>query len=114
MFTASKWEQWLMKTVIPWIAHVLKLLQSDVSKSMFANCGYKAKYKFTVCSYRPNLMQISSAAPLLDPVVIQIHIIGASLSEPHTSVTALRTRVSVYPSIYPWTDHLPEILNKRV
>ena len=28
-------------------------------------------------------------------------VIGASLSEPHTSVTALRTRV------YLWTDHLP-------
>ena len=37
-------------------------------------------------------------------------IIGASLSEPHTSVTALHMHVYVYL----WTDHLPEILNKRV
>ena len=35
---------------------------------------------------------------------------GASLSEPHTSVTSLRTRVCIYA----WTNHLPEILNKRV
>ena len=34
----------------------------------------------------------------------------ASLSNPHTSVTALRTRVCMLA----WTDHLPEILNKRV
>ena len=37
--------------------------------------------------------------------------IGASLSEPHTSVTGLRTRVSIYLAIwlsgYLWTDHLP-------
>ena len=37
-------------------------------------------------------------------------IIGASLSEPHTSVTALCMRVCMYA----WTDHLLEILNKRV
>jgi len=36
-------------------------------------------------------------------------LIGASLSEPHTSVTALRTRVYVRLSSYLWTDHLPEI-----
>ena len=28
-----------------------------------------------------------------------LEIIGASLSEPHTSVTALRTRVSIYPTM---------------
>ena len=37
-------------------------------------------------------------------------IVGASLSEPHTSVTSLRTRVCMLA----WTYHLPEILNKRV
>ena len=45
-------------------------------------------------------------------------IIGASLSEPHTSVTSLRTRVCIYlcllARLLAWTDHLPEILNKRV
>ena len=39
--------------------------------------------------------------------------IGTSLNEPHTSVTALRTCVSIYLSICLWTDHLPEILNLR-
>ena len=41
-----------------------------------------------------------------------------SLSEPHTSVTALRMRVCIYAHIYAymlaWTDHLPEILNERI
>ena len=37
--------------------------------------------------------------------------IGASLSEPHTSVTALRT---VCVSGYVWTDHLLEILNLQI
>ena len=40
-------------------------------------------------------------------VMLYYMLIGASLSKPHTSVTALRTRVYVYL----WTDHLPEILN---
>ena len=34
-------------------------------------------------------------------------LIGASLSEPHTSVTALHMCVSIYLAIYLWTDHLP-------
>ena len=29
-----------------------------------------------------------------------LQLIGASLSEPHTSVTALRRRVSIYLSVY--------------
>ena len=37
-------------------------------------------------------------------------VIGASLSEPHTSVTALRTCVCIWPA----TDHLPEILNQHI
>ena len=41
-------------------------------------------------------------------------IIGASLIEPHTRVTALHTRVSIRLTIYLWTDHLPEILNLRI
>ena len=41
-------------------------------------------------------------------------LIGASLSKPHTSMTALRTRVSIHPSDYLWTDHLLEILNLRI
>ena len=41
-------------------------------------------------------------------------LIGTSLNEPHTSVTALRTRVSIRLSDYLWTDHLPEILNLRI
>ena len=39
-----------------------------------------------------------------DNSVIQIFgadLIGASLSEPHTSMTALRTRVSIRPTVYP-------------
>ena len=31
---------------------------------------------------------------------LKLSVIGASLSEPHTSVTALRTHVSIYLSIY--------------
>ena len=34
-------------------------------------------------------------------------VIGASLSKPHTSVTALRTCVCIYLSMLVWTDHLP-------
>ena len=34
-------------------------------------------------------------------------IFGASLSEPHTSVTALRTHVCIRRTIYLWTDHIP-------
>ena len=41
-------------------------------------------------------------------------IIGASLREPNTSVTALRTCVSIRLSDYLWTDHLPEIINLRI
>ena len=33
--------------------------------------------------------------------------IGASLSEPHTNVTALRTRVCMLVCLFVWTDHLP-------
>ena len=32
-----------------------------------------------------------------------MYVIGASLREPHTSVTALHTHVCIYA----WTDHLP-------
>ena len=45
-----------------------------------------------------------------------MYMVGASLSEPHTSVTsntsvtALRTCVCIYA----WTDHLPKILNQRI
>jgi len=39
-------------------------------------------------------------------------IIGASLSEPHTSMTSLHT--CVYVCLLAWTDHLPKILNERV
>ena len=35
--------------------------------------------------------------------------IGASLSEPHTSVSSLRVCVCMLA----WTDHIPEILNMR-
>ena len=38
------------------------------------------------------------------------YIFGASLSKPHTSVTALHMRVCIYV----WTDHLPEILNEQI
>ena len=45
---------------------------------------------------------------------LTVSVIGASLSEPHTSVTVLRTGVSIYTYVYLWTDHLPEILNLRI
>ena len=41
-------------------------------------------------------------------VVWQLEIIGASLSEPHTSVTALHTHVCIYACLLAWTDHLPK------
>jgi len=41
-------------------------------------------------------------------------IIGASLSEPHTSVTSLHTCVCMFACLLAWSDHLPKILNKRV
>ena len=41
------------------------------------------------------------------PQEVEHPIIGASLSEPHTSVTALRTRVSMLVALFVWTDHLP-------
>ena len=37
-------------------------------------------------------------------------LIGVSLSEPHTSVTSLRTCVCMLA----WTDHLPQILNEHI
>ena len=37
-------------------------------------------------------------------------LVGASLSDPHTSVTSLHTCVCMLA----WTDHLPKILNERV
>ena len=37
-------------------------------------------------------------------------LIGTSLSEPHTSVTALRMHVCILV----WTNHLPQMLNQRV
>ena len=44
--------------------------------------------------------------------------IGASLSEPHTSVTSLRTCVCMFVCLFvcllAWTDHLPKILNQRI
>ena len=32
-------------------------------------------------------------------------LVGVSLSEPHTSVTALHTRVCIWLAIYLWTNH---------
>ena len=50
--------------------------------------------------------------------VIFCTVIGASLSEHHTSMTSLRMCVCIYACLLAcllaWTDHLPEILNKRV
>ena len=43
----------------------------------------------------------------LDKYIIFGIVIGASLSEPYTSVTALRTRVSIRLSGRLWTDHIP-------
>ena len=40
-------------------------------------------------------------------------VIGASLSEPHTSVTALRTWVCMYVCLSV-CGHIPKILNERV
>ena len=40
-------------------------------------------------------------------------LIGASLSEPHTSVTSLRACVCMLVCLLAWTDHIPEILNIR-
>ena len=40
-------------------------------------------------------------------------LIGASLSEPHTSVTSLRACVCMLVCLLAWTDHIPEILNMR-
>ena len=37
--------------------------------------------------------------------------VGASLSEPHTSVPALHTCVCIYACLLAWTDHL---LNERI
>ena len=39
-----------------------------------------------------------------------MYLLGASLSEPHFSVTALHMRVCICQSVYTmlvWTDHLP-------
>ena len=41
-------------------------------------------------------------------------LIGASLSEPHTSVTSLRTCVCMFACLRAWTDHLPKILNEHI
>ena len=38
-------------------------------------------------------------------------VIGVSLSEPHTSMTSLRTYVCMFACLRAWTDHL---LNERV
>ena len=46
--------------------------------------------------------------------VTNLRVIGARLSEPHTSMTPLRTRVCNYASLLAWTNHLSKILNKRV
>ena len=59
------------------------------------------------CSLVP-ILNVCGLVPILNVCVSLV--IGASLSEPHTSVTALRMHVYVYL----WTDHLLEILNKRV
>ena len=70
-------------------------------------------YSWLVCQDIKSVMHCSLR---LAPTMINhlTSIIGASLSESHTSVTALRTRVSIYTYVYLWTDHLPEILNLRI
>ena len=40
-------------------------------------------------------------------------LIGASLSEPHTSVTALRMHVCIYKCCFAWTDHIPWTSNEH-
>ena len=45
---------------------------------------------------------------------VGVTVIGASLSEPHTSMTALHTCVCIYACLFVWTDHLPEVLNERI
>ena len=43
---------------------------------------------------------MASHTPALSGPRYEAEIIGASLSEPHTSVTALRMRVSIYLSVF--------------
>ena len=61
---------------------------------------------------------IVHSSPVCDAMHVQfciqqlgIPIIGASLSEPHTSMAALRTCLCIHLSMLAWTDHLPKILN---
>ena len=55
---------------------------------------------------------------MIHPNWSSVLIIGASLSEPHTSVTSLHTCVCMLACLLAcllaWTDHLPKILNERV
>ena len=41
-------------------------------------------------------------------------LIGASLSEPYTSVTSLHTCVCMFACLLAWTDHLPKTLNECI
>ena len=58
------------------------------------------------------LLLQSKWVPIFTVCLFSVHeyIFGASLSELHTSVTALHTCVCIYV----WTNHLPEILNERI
>ena len=58
----------------------------------------------------PTYCTMDNAGPEGAIFGIALAIIGASLSEPHTSVTALRTRVCMRV----WTNHLPSILNECI
>ena len=74
---------------------------------------FRSLYCIRVGVYRRGALTHTSLFPLVEvfthksvywelrlPYFIDYHIIGVSLSEPHTSVTTLRTRTCVYLSIY--------------
>ena len=45
---------------------------------------------------------------------VKLKLIGTSLSEPHTSVPALRTHVCMLVCLFVWTDYLSWSLNERI
>ena len=71
------------------------------------------KDKDQLAIYMYVYMYIHTYVYMFPDISIQ-NIIGASLSEPHTSVTALRTCVYMFVCLLTWTDHLPKILNERI
>ena len=109
----------IQNTLIPysWIVFIftqlyIYILCLYIYKHSLLDCCATQSTILTHLIWPPELLEIGSCVGRTDDSMVLV--LGASLSEPHTSVTSLSTNVCIYACLLVWTDPLPKNLNKRV